>query len=768
MRRSLLKQYFQEILSFSDDEEDVIIEANKLTFQRLNQIITIEIIEDAGAVLIKYNDATMPYKTFLAKELARLDIMANRICQKHSQDDSIYVDTQATMLKGSQKADGSAEDLLRSECVNRNDYETKICFVTADAGHGKTILLRHLQYQTADAYRRNNSDFLFWHIDLHGRDLLRLNEAMMFEVGALRLSGLYYNSIITLIRNGLIVLAIDGFDELAAEIGGEKVLGSLTNLVTELDGQGTLIAASRRTFFNTQDYIKRTKLLQISIDQTCEFDELKLLNWKKDECVQYMTYHFDERTAEDEYDKMSSMLRDTDSHPIIERPFLFSKLVNYAVDGNPVMKPSEFLQAGGDNFDSINKVIESFIRREVQKWTYLDNQTGKPYLTFDQHIELLTEIAQEMWRSQKDYISVETIQYITTLLLELWGVESQLRPQILRVVESHAFMVIAENGDNFRRFDHEEFKDFFIACYLKNLLAKACESDSFDAVRKFLYYSQMQESVARYLVKMLDDSSIMPIVDGLLMMKSNEWKPTYLQPNLGILLPYLLDEGINDSIVEISDKITFASLIFENKVLRDLCFKDCTFINISFSNTKLYNVSFQHCIFTNILLNVHSQNHFENVFIDNESEITKVTKVDDVNDNGYSEYSPYNIDMFLTRHGINRNSEKKQTVNINKESEYRKLVRRFLNRFLKSTHQYELNFTDDQEYYSMPAKTLVEDVIPLMIKYNIIHEVHNKNTQQRSTRAWALKEMDISDIFRAEEDSRSSLYNFWVEVNNHE
>lgn len=767
MRRSSLNQYFQEILSFSDDENDVIIESNKLTFQRLNQIVTIEIIEEDGNVIIKYNGATIPYKTFLAKELARLDIMANKICQNHPLDDSIYVDTRATMLKGTQKTDGNAEELLRGECVNRNDYETKICFVTADAGHGKTLLLRHLQFQTAEAYRRNKSDFIFWHIDLHGRDLLRLNEAMMFEVGVLRLSGLYYNSIITLIRNGLIVLAIDGFDELAAEIGGEKVLGSLTNLVTELDGQGTLIAASRRTFFNTQDYIKRTKLLQTNIEQTCEFDELKLLNWKKEECVQYMSYHFEKDIAEKEYDKMSSMLRDTDSHPIIERPFLFSKLVNYAVDCEPRMCPSEFLQTGGDNFDSINKVIEAFIKREVQKWTYLDNQTGKPYLTFEQHIELLTEIAQEMWRSQKDYISVETIQYITTLLLELWGVESQLHPQILRIVESHAFMIIAENGDNFRRFDHDEFKDFFIACYLKKLLCNACESRSFDSVRKFLYYSQMQESVARYLVKMLDDNSIMPIVDGLLMMKSNEWKPTYLQPNLGILLPYLLDEGINNRTVEISDKVTFASLVFENRLLRDVRFNDCTFINISFSNTKLYNVSFHHCIFTNILLNVNSKNHFENVIIDNECEITKVTKVDDVYDNGYSEYSPYNIDMFLTRHGIKRNLEKKQTVNINKNSEYRKLVRRFLNRFIKSTHQYESNFTDDQEYYSMSAKILVEDVIPLMIKYNIVHEVRNKNTQQRSTRAWALKDLDISDIFRAEEDQKSPLFKFWVDVNNH-
>lgn len=768
MRHTLLKQYFQEILSFADDEDDVIIESNRLTFQRLNQLVTVELIEDDGKLLVKYNGNTIPYKTYIAKELARLDIMANKICQKQLSENSIYVDTNATLFKSSQKIDGDALTLLKNECLNRNDYETKICFVTADAGHGKTILLRHLQFETAEAYRKNQLDYILWHIDLHGRDLLRLNEAMMFEVGALRMSGLYYNSIITLIRNGLIVLAIDGFDELAAEIGGEKVLGSLTNLVSELDGQGTLIAASRRTFFNTQDYIKRTKLLQNSIDQTCEFDELKLLNWKRKECVQYMTYYFDQETAEQEYGVMSNILRNTDSHPVIERPFLFTKLVNYAIDGNPTMKPSEFLQSGGDNFESINKVIEAFVRREVQKWTYFDNQTGKPYLTFEQHIELLTELAQEMWHSQKDYISVDVIQYVTTILLDVWNIETELRPQILRVVESHAFMVIAENGDSFRRFDHDEFKDFFIACGLKKMLLKAIELDSFDIVRKFLYCCQMQESVARYLVKMLDDACLMPIVRGLLKMKSNEWKPTFLQPNLGILLPYMLDGSINTEVVEISDKVIFTSLVFENRVLRDIKFVDCTFINISFSNTILRNVLFERCTFTDIRFNIHSNNYFENVVIDNDCEVAKVTKVDDLNDEGYSEYSPYNIDMLLVKYGIRRTSISKISVTINKDSEYRKLVRRFLNKFLRSTHQYEVNFTDDQEYYSMSAKDLIEDVIPMMIKYNIIQEVHNKNTHQRSTRAWALKDLEISDIYKAEENPQSKLYPFWVEVNSHE
>ena len=80
----------------------------------------------------------------------------------------------------------------------------------------------------------------------------------MYEMaGVLRMPGIYTNSIITLMRNGLLILGVDGFDELAVETGGEKAIGSFSNLVRDLDSQGVLIAASRRTFFSAQDYVKR-------------------------------------------------------------------------------------------------------------------------------------------------------------------------------------------------------------------------------------------------------------------------------------------------------------------------------------------------------------------------------------------------------------------------------------------------------------------------------------------------------------------------------
>ena len=66
-----------------------------------------------------------------------------------------------------QQRQGKAMPLLYEESKNTALIGTKISFVTADAGHGKSMLLRHFQYSQAQKYLDNNTNFLFWHIDLH-------------------------------------------------------------------------------------------------------------------------------------------------------------------------------------------------------------------------------------------------------------------------------------------------------------------------------------------------------------------------------------------------------------------------------------------------------------------------------------------------------------------------------------------------------------------------------------------------------------------------
>ena len=113
------------------------IESNKITFERLNQIISVQIETIDDAVYIIYNNSRYPYRTFLAKELAHLDIMASKIVQKYAnEDERIYVDAQATVFHNGKKYSGGAEKLLSDECINNDNFDTRICFVTADAGHG--------------------------------------------------------------------------------------------------------------------------------------------------------------------------------------------------------------------------------------------------------------------------------------------------------------------------------------------------------------------------------------------------------------------------------------------------------------------------------------------------------------------------------------------------------------------------------------------------------------------------------------------------------
>lgn len=77
------------------------------------------------------------------------------------------------------------------------------------------------------------------------------------------------------------------------------------------------------------------------------------------------------------------------------------------------------------------------------------------------------------------------------------------------------------------------------------------------------------------------------------------------------------------------------------------------------------------------------------------------------------------------------------------------------------------NLRDDPIYYSKYYDLYVEKIIPLMEHYGIIKEISNRSTHQSGSRAWALKDYDLSSIIEAEEDPTSLLHKFWKEVNTH-
>ena len=145
-----------------------------------------------------------------------------------------------------------------------------------------------------------------------------------------------------------------------------------------------------------------------------------------------------------------------------------------------------------------------------------------------------------------------------------------------------------------------------------------------------------------------------------------------------------------------------------------------------------------------------------------------VTQINDDEEEAESEYSPAGINGLLKEMHILRGKNKsipEKTHEEQKRSQFNKLTRRFLTKFRRSTIQYEINLTGDQEYYSLPQSVIEDEVIPLLTKYEIIKEVITKNSRSRSSRAWALDKFDLQEVFQAEGNENSPLNKFWIEVN---
>lgn len=756
----------KDILAFADDDSDVLIEnTGYIVFHKNGTAESCSIKTDSQHnQRVEYNGEDLSYNEFISKKLARLDIFASKIKEKRNKLPE-FIDGPAMLYTTSINENGKALELLKKECDNFFEFGSKISFITADAGHGKSVLLRQFQYEQAERYLNKESHYLFWHIDLQGRDLVRLGEAIMYDLGALRMPGLYYPSIINLIQKKMIILAIDGFDELAAEIGGLNAVSSLSNFINEMDGSGTLICASRRTFFDTGDYIKKANILNRDRPLDINFNELKLKDWAKSEVVDYFNIK-DYNNPQQIYNDILIELQNDANHPILTRPFLLAKLeLSLEKESSKI---SNFFSNHSNTNDGVCVIVESFTKREVDKWkdrNATDQTTGNPYLTFDQHIELLSVMAKEMWESKNDFLTKDEIELLTVLLVEEWGVSEDIKQKIVRLATSHAFLIPKDDRMNSRKFDHEEFRYYFLSHALAKMIDKCLNKQDFNELKRFLYLEQLPDSVATYCFNYLVDKerNAEQIISSFVKIVNSEWKPTYLQTNIGTLIPFLLND-LNNSQLTIKAKINYSSLIFESKTLKNIQFEDGLFINVSIRNSTFENIRFINCEFNEIKFEQKSKNKINNVSFNNCS-VTSVVILED----GQSveiAYAPTRIQYLLTKKGINTIDTSELKTESKDTSIFKKSLLRFIFKYNKQMIQYAKSIREDG--YFNNADLIIDEVIPLLEKHNIISKIDTNASRQIRSDAWRLKVgMDIL-LQGDKDDVANKYYSFWQEVNNYQ
>lgn len=773
----------KDLQAFADDPNTVEVLHNFASLVRFGQEITFELKynSDNDNMNVLFEGQEMSYKKFLSTHIAKLDLFANKIINYRQKNESFkeeinyfkepFVEGTATLYtfeNSSKGEENKALELLNNESSNPLPLSTKVTFITADAGHGKTYLLKKYEYEQAKKYLKGESSFLFWHVDMQGRQLVRLDEAIMRDLGELRVPGIYMSSIYYLLKNNLLVLSIDGFDELAAETGNTEALGSLANLVNQLEGRGIIIAASRRTFFDYNDYLKKTKMLPKAIGDSndCVFNELKLNNWIKSDNIEYLEDAFILNEKDDDpekvYNEIFKLVGEKYQHAFLSIPFLFSRIIKALVRFN--ITPNNFL-GHSDNVKGVKAIIENFIKREVSdKWI---TKEGIPYLTEYQHFELLTHLAEDMWKQQKDALPIDDILFITKILCEQWGIiDSKTQESIMRMVKMHALLVPAGGDLEMRKFDHPEYKNYFIANSINLTFEKLIkDSSSLNSFKGFLDHSQLPDSVGRYLSNIIskNDKKVLSIINILKRTISEEWTPSMLHVNIGTLFPFIIDGYKPTKKIVFGDtfenRISFSSLVFENKIIENIEFHKANFTNISFKHTTLLNVKFINCVFNDIKIN--NTNKFNDVTIlDSEIHSVSIKENGDEVDKGFA---PIRIFQILKKYNIIWNDYKidnKLITQVEREqSNIKKLTYRLLNSFRRTNLLY--NYNIEIKFSSSDAKIIEDTIIPIMEQFGLLKIEETKNVRQYDRKGWRLLS-DIDQIIGADNyKSKNNLEKFW-------
>ena len=753
----------EELSAFADDDEEVLIENNgDFLIVRGGQDISGQLIDDGhGGIQVTVDGTEIGYRSFITHRLARLDVLAERIIAKRAAP-SVFIDGDGLLSTPvGETASLLASEALQQVCSEGSPFSTRVAFVTADAGHGKTVLLREVQHRTARRYLEGDSSFLFWHVDLQGRQLVRLSEALMGDLGDLRVSGLWMPAILRLMRMRALVLAIDGFDELAAEQGSTDALGALATMVRQLDGKGVVIAASRRTFFDTEDYLARAQLIRRSAT-ACQFDQLALEPWGKSEAVDlFEQVAAGARKTVDAsalYRETLTELGGDDGHPMLTRPFLLNQLARAIVEFEHDL-PS-FIRGMDDPHKGVAALVQAFIEREVRdKWIH--RETGERYLSAAQHMELLARVAEEMYETQKDRLKLDVIETITTILLEQWGVEPERRVQVAAMVRMHVLLIRPADGEsNVRSFDHSEFRDYFVACALRKHLEAVVDDGTMEPLASMLRIAQLTDSTAKYVCGMLDlrGERSRVLAQCLAKLCRDESRVNFVAINIGTLLPFVLHARVDvEERVEIDAPAVFSSLVFERTHLVNLRLKGCTFLNTSLVGIHWEDVCLTRCTLGELTVDVNAI--ISNVSLE-ECEIGGLRILQNDGDVA-REYAPSRIYSalveagFTTKDGRPAQSILEQAT----DSLNTKLVRKLLRLFQRTTI---VNESGLQQRFRQDFNAIVNDILPQLETHSIVE----KRVWHGGGRgaAWALV-VPLDELLAAEESSvGGSLSGFWQAV----
>ena len=397
--------YFDEfkriVTTFVDDASDLDWDRDGNILLGIRGIeIEAKIINSPKGIKVEHDGVEWLAAEWIYSCLAKLDRLADRIIHSVSPP-QYYISPNAKLLNSEQEVEEDFSDAtseLRNRLRKRLVDSTAIYFLTSDAGEGKTSLIERISVDQAKAFKTKQAQTLILPIPLGGRPFLRLDDAVIASLSnRYRFSFLYYDSFLELVKMGAIIPAFDGYEEMLTETKSGEAISAIGGLVDQLSSEGTLLLAARKAYFDSSLGTQTRLLDSVRSDLSVEIYQFALDRWSREVFLKYAEKReFSE--PKELYDKVADRLKNTD-HPVLTRAVLVRRLLDVAKEETDLDK--FLLRLGQSQTDYFYDFVESIIEREVHKW--IDKSgTNKPLLTLDEHHELLSLLAFEMWLYEVD------------------------------------------------------------------------------------------------------------------------------------------------------------------------------------------------------------------------------------------------------------------------------------------------------------------------------------------------------------------------------
>jgi hypothetical protein len=249
------------------------------------------------------------------------------------------------------------------------------------------------------------------------------------------------------------------------------------------------------------------------------------------------------------------------------------------------------------------------------------------------------------------------------------------------------------------------------------------------------------------------------ILRGLETLVEREWKPTYLQLNVGTLIPYLLSGVEPDVRFEFGGRVVYSSVIFEKSRLRRVTLRAGTFVQTTFSHAEWHDVVFEDCVL--------GEPVFDRAAV-YDAVVLAGCQIDGVrllesDDEETREYAPERIRGLLSQIGVSvvggpRDVSQDQADEQLVDGDTRKMVRRVLNLFRRTTFVSE-GFLIHR--FPRDARRVQEEILPLMVEFGIVEPKLWRGSGKQE--AWGLT-VGLEEVEKADADPGHRLYAFWRRV----